>query len=153
LEQFKFNGHGVHICKESASKNKKVKKISQPRRFRRVGEHSQMLGFTSITKISSTSNKSKKLALIFTLFRGTPYDLLKSINPSEASLLDAASRCHVRFRLGGSKFPPLIYYKIFSHGGVVDINAFAPRDYMALKKEVGKQSIDVRFDKHEKDQQ
>jgi len=64
--------------------------------------------------------------------------LLKSINPSEASLLDAASRCHVRFRLGGTKFPPLIYYKIFSHGGVVDINAFAPRDYMALKKEVGK---------------
>lgn len=29
----------------------------------------------------------------------------------------------------------------------MDINAFAPRDYMALKKEVGKQSIDVRFDK------
>lgn len=83
--------------------------------------------------------------------KGSPYDLLKSINPSEASLLDAASRCHVRFRLGGSKFPPLIYYKIFSHGGVVDINAFAPRDYMALKKEVGKQSIDIRFDKHEKD--
>ena len=79
--------------------------------------------------------------------------MLKSINPSEASLLDAASRCHVRFRLGGTKFPPLIYYKIFSHGGVVDINAFAPRDYMALKKEVGKQSIDVRFDKHQSDKQ
>jgi hypothetical protein len=59
----------------------------------------------------------------------------------------------VRFRLGGAKFPPLIYYKIFSHGGVVDINAFAPRDYMALKKEVGKQSINVRFDKHENDNQ
>ena len=71
-------------------------------------------------------------------YRGSPYDLLKSINPGEAFLIDAASRCHVRFRLGGTKFPPLIYYKIFSHGGVVDINAFAPRDYMAVKKEVGK---------------
>lgn len=76
-------------------------------------------------------------------------ELLKSINPAEAGLLDAASRCHIRFRLGGTKFPPLIYYKIFSHGGVVDINAFAPRDYMQIKKEVGKQRIDVRFDKLE----
>jgi hypothetical protein len=79
-------------------------------------------------------------------------ELLKSINPAEASLLDAASKCHVRFRLGGTKFPPLIYYKIFSHGTVVDINAFAPRDYMSLKKDVGKQSINVHFDKPENDQ-
>ena len=60
-------------------------------------------------------------------------ELLKSINPQEAGLLDAASRCHIRFRLGGHKFPPIIYYKIFSHGGIVDINAFAPRDFMAFK--------------------
>ena len=60
--------------------------------------------------------------------------LLKSINPAEAGLLDAASRCHIRFRLGGERFPPLIYYKIFAHGGIVDINAFAPRDYNALKR-------------------
>ncbi len=70
--------------------------------------------------------------------KGNPHDLLKSINPGEAALLDGASRCHVRFRLGGVKFPPLIYYKIFSHGGLVDINAFAPRDYMKIKKDVGK---------------
>lgn len=76
---------------------------------------------------------------------------MKSINPSEAGLLDAASRCHIRFRLGGEKFPPLIYYKIFSHGGIVDINAFAPRDYMKIKKAVGKDRIDVKFDKPEKD--
>lgn len=77
--------------------------------------------------------------------------LLKSINPSEAGLLDAASRCHIRFRLGGERFPPLIYYKIFAHGGIVDINAFAPRDYNALKKEHKKDTINVRFDKPEND--
>ena len=78
--------------------------------------------------------------------------LLKSINPAEAGLLDAASRCHIRFRLGGERFPPLIYYKIFTHGGVVDINAFAPRDYNALKKEHRKDTINITFDKPEKDQ-
>ena len=77
--------------------------------------------------------------------------LLKSINPAEAGLLDAASRCHIRFRLGGDRFPPLIYYKIFAHGGIVDINAFAPRDYNALKKETRKEAINVHFDKPEND--
>jgi hypothetical protein len=78
-------------------------------------------------------------------------ELLKSINPHEAGLLDAASRCHIRFRLGGHKFPPIIYYKIFSHGGIVDINAFAPRDYMALKKQTKKAAINIHFDKPEKE--
>lgn len=64
-------------------------------------------------------------------------------------MLDAASRCHIRFRLGGTKFPPLIYYKIFSHGGIVDINAFAPRDYVKIKKDLGKDKISVTFDKPE----
>ena len=35
----------------------------------------------------------------------------------------------MRFRLGGATFPPLIYYKIFTKNPVVDINAFAPRNY------------------------
>merc|ERR1740117_2403276 len=74
-------------------------------------------------------------------------ELLKSINAGEANLLDASARCHLRFRLGGEKFPPLIYYKIFSHGGIVDINAFAPRDYMQIKRDKGKDKIDVRYDK------
>lgn len=64
--------------------------------------------------------------------------MLKSVNPAEADLLDAASRCHVRFRLGGLKFPPCIYYKIYVHGNIVDVNAFAPRDYNKIKKELGK---------------
>mmetsp|Transcript_24207 Transcript_24207/g.40559 ORF Transcript_24207/g.40559 Transcript_24207/m.40559 type:complete len:345 (-) Transcript_24207:57-1091(-) len=61
--------------------------------------------------------------------RGDPAQLLKAINPREASLLDAASGCHVRFRLGGLTFPPIIYYKIFTHRSVTDICAFGPRDY------------------------
>jgi hypothetical protein len=73
--------------------------------------------------------------------------LLKCINPNEAGLLDAAARCHIRFRLGGEKFPPLIYYKIFTHGGLVDINAFAPRDYMKIKKDARKATVNITFDK------
>ena len=79
--------------------------------------------------------------------KGNPMELLKSINAGEANLLDPAARCHLRFRLGGEKFPPLIYYKIFSHGGIVDINAFAPRDYMQIKRDKGKDKIDERYDK------
>lgn len=61
--------------------------------------------------------------------------------------MDPASRCHVRFRLGGLKFPPLIYYKIFVHGSVVDINAFAPRDYNQIKKQKKKATVNIKFDK------
>lgn len=76
---------------------------------------------------------------------------MKSINRGEACLLDTASKCHVRFRLGGLNFPPLIYYKIFVTGTVVDIGAFAPRDYNQLKKEKKKQCINIKFDKPEDD--
>jgi len=61
--------------------------------------------------------------------RGDPRELLKSINPREAQLADAASGVHVRFRLGGATFPPLVFYKIFTHISVTDIGAFCPRDY------------------------
>jgi hypothetical protein len=61
--------------------------------------------------------------------RGMPNQLLRCVNPAEARLLDAASRTHVRFRLGGASFPPTIYYKVFVHGGLLDIGSFAPRDY------------------------
>jgi len=74
------------------------------RKYRGDGEHSLTLKSLTTTKISSVSNN-----------KGDPIQLLKSINPSEAMLLDPASKCHLRFRLGGEKFPPLIYYKIFTH--------------------------------------
>ncbi|KAI9204663.1 uncharacterized protein BJ171DRAFT_618777 [Polychytrium aggregatum] len=61
--------------------------------------------------------------------RGDPRKLLKFINPKEAALIDGASGIHVRFRLGGSSFPPKIYYKIFIHNNMIDMNAFSPRDY------------------------
>ena len=35
----------------------------------------------------------------------------------------------MRFRLGGSQFPPVVYYKVFLRSSVTDIGAFAPRDY------------------------
>ncbi len=63
--------------------------------------------------------------------RGDACSLLKAINPREASLLDVAAGGHVRFRLGGQVFPPTVYYKIFTHRALVDVGAFAPRDYMA----------------------
>lgn len=49
------------------------------------------------------------------------------------------------------KFPPLIYYKIFAHGSIVDINAFAPRDYAKIKKEKKKQIINIKYDKDPND--
>lgn len=61
--------------------------------------------------------------------RGDPSSMLKCINPREAELLDAASGVHIKFRLAGEKFPPNIYYKIFTHRNIVDVCANAPRDY------------------------
>jgi len=64
---------------------------------------------------------------------GDPCLLLRSIAPREAQLLDPAMQVHLRFRLGGEHFPPSIYYKLFSHGKIVDLCAFAPRDYAAQR--------------------
>ncbi|KAJ3260109.1 hypothetical protein HK103_001185 [Boothiomyces macroporosus] len=60
---------------------------------------------------------------------GDPANMLRYINPREANIIDKSLAIHVRFRLGGTKFPPTIYYKIFVHKNLVDINAFAPRNY------------------------
>ena len=70
------------------------------------------------------------------LFReqGDAKELLRCINPREAGLIDAATKIHVRFRLGGGLFPPAIYYKVFTHAPISDIGAFAPRDYTAHKQ-------------------
>jgi len=61
--------------------------------------------------------------------KGDPQFILKCINPKESELLDNAAGVHIRFRLGGIKFPPSIYYKIYSHINVADIGSFAPRYY------------------------
>ncbi|KAL0488228.1 myosin head domain [Acrasis kona] len=66
--------------------------------------------------------------------KAPPREILRSINPTEAKYLDSASGVHIRFRLGGSKFPPTVFYKIFIHSPLIDINAFAPRDYTKHKQ-------------------
>ncbi|XP_030204419.1 uncharacterized protein C11orf65 homolog isoform X1 [Gadus morhua] len=62
-------------------------------------------------------------------YHGDPRGLLKSVNPREAALLDAAAGVYIRFRLGGVRFPPSIYYKIFTHRPIVDMCANSPKDY------------------------
>lgn len=61
--------------------------------------------------------------------QGNPALMLRCINPAEAKLLDAATGTHIKFRLAGDKFPPNIYYKIFTHRPVVDMCANSPKDY------------------------
>ncbi|KAJ1429427.1 hypothetical protein B484DRAFT_449387 [Ochromonadaceae sp. CCMP2298] len=67
--------------------------------------------------------------LVKTKLKGAPFDLLRAIIPTEAHVLDRASGTHVRFRLGGSVFPPKVYFKIYTHRPLCDVNSFAPRDY------------------------
>ncbi|KAL7751584.1 hypothetical protein RI367_003048 [Sorochytrium milnesiophthora] len=74
-----------------------------------------------------------------------PRATLKLINPQEAQLIDAAAGLHVRFRLGGEHFPPTIYYKIYVHNNMIDLNAFAPRDYHQAQGK--KQSVYEKFNK------
>jgi hypothetical protein len=71
--------------------------------------------------------------LILFKLQGAPAELLRTIIPNEADLLDRASGVHVKFRLGGKIFPPKIYFKIFTHRPLCDVNAFAPRDYSQEK--------------------
>ncbi|XP_070605841.1 protein MFI isoform X1 [Erythrolamprus reginae] len=63
---------------------------------------------------------------------GEPSHLMKYIEPREAELLDAAAGVHIKFRLGGEKFPPSIYYKIFTHRPIVDLCANSPKDYAKI---------------------
>lgn len=49
--------------------------------------------------------------------------VLRTVNPREASLLDSGSGTHVKFKLTGTVFPPIIVYKIFSYRPVVNVNS------------------------------
>ncbi|EAR82342.2 hypothetical protein TTHERM_01193620 (macronuclear) [Tetrahymena thermophila SB210] len=92
---------------------------------------------------SYTNRKIYKYYKDIILFKckGNPSRLLKAINPLEAQLLEASTRVHLRFRLGGENFPPNIYYKIFTHGALVDLNSFAPRDYSVIKRGTDEKKI------------
>lgn len=54
---------------------------------------------------------------------------MRTINPTEARYIDAAAGVRIRFRLAGERFPPTIYYKIFTNRPIQDLGANAPRDY------------------------
>ncbi|KAK2858590.1 hypothetical protein Q5P01_003210 [Channa striata] len=71
-----------------------------------------------------------------------PQSILKSVNPREAKLLDAAAGTFIRFRLGGVTFPPNIYYKIFTRRPIADVCAISPKDYTqpSLRKPVAQQT-------------
>ncbi|XP_033964835.1 protein MFI [Pseudochaenichthys georgianus] len=71
-----------------------------------------------------------------------PKKILKSVNPREAELLDAAAGVFIRFRLGGITFPPNIYYKIYTHRPITDMCASSPKDYTQpdLKKPAAQQN-------------
>jgi hypothetical protein len=100
----------------------------------RIQEYSSIIRILLILSLSEFSRIK---------IRGEPAILLKSINPLEAKLFDAASNIHLRFRLGGDRFPPLIYYKIFTHGSVVDIGSYAPRNYAKIKRNIKREQIDM----------
>ncbi|KAL3883320.1 hypothetical protein ACJMK2_029595 [Sinanodonta woodiana] len=68
--------------------------------------------------------------------RGNPVLMLRCINPNEAKLLDPAAGIHVKFRLAGERFPPNIYYKIFTHRPIQDLNANSPKDYTKAEQKL-----------------
>ncbi|XP_053780192.1 protein MFI isoform X1 [Desmodus rotundus] len=99
--------------------------------------------FTKGDKAARVIQKAWKRFLNVTVFQhfkslinirrqGEPRQIVRYINPKEAELLDAAAGVHVRFRLGGVKFPPEIYYKIFTERHIEDLCANSPRDYTKL---------------------
>jgi hypothetical protein len=59
--------------------------------------------------------------LVLFKLKGMPQDLLKTIIPREVSVCEKAAGIHLRFRLGGMRFPPKIYFKIFTHRAVCDV--------------------------------
>ncbi|XP_060129828.1 protein MFI isoform X3 [Zootoca vivipara] len=67
-----------------------------------------------------------------------------------AGFIDAAAGIHIRFRLGGVKFPPCIYYKIFTHRPVVDLCANSPKNYakLAAKARQQRRFQEASFDDH-----
>ncbi|XP_019479680.1 PREDICTED: uncharacterized protein C11orf65 homolog isoform X2 [Hipposideros armiger] len=103
----------------------------------------QELEFTERDRAARVIQKAWKSFLYVAVFQnfksvinirrqGDPRQIVRYINPKEAELLDAAAGIHVRFRLGGVKFPPEIYYKIFTQRHVEDLCANSPRDYTKL---------------------
>ena len=65
------------------------------------------------------------------------FSVYPSIQSHRSTILNLMLGTHVRFRLGGYSFPPGIYFKLYTHRPLCDINSFAPRDYSKEKKSDG----------------
>jgi len=97
----------------------------------------------------------RSLRSIVLAFRrsGDPCLVLRSILPRESLLFDPSMQIHVRFRLGGVRFPPLVYFKVFTHAPVCDVGAFAPRNYFAhaiLREGKGRvQELDKMYERED----
>lgn len=72
----------------------------------------------------------------------TPVELLRVLNPTEAGLVDAASGLTVSLRLGGTRFPPAVYYKVATLAPVCDVGAFAPRSYATERRSLRERDAD-----------
>jgi len=67
---------------------------------------------------------------------GNPRQMLKKLNPREAHYMDLSNKIYLRLRLGGTEFPPSIFYRVYTVESICDINAFAPKNYdLALRYE------------------
>ncbi|GIL89786.1 hypothetical protein Vretimale_16577 [Volvox reticuliferus] len=124
---------GYRVRKEYLAKRARIRKVEMD-----WATHHDVIYRTNMAaRVIQTAWRSYRNRRIFTYYRdlirfrerGDPRELLRVINPREAQLVDAAAGIHVRFRLGGTVFPPLVFYKIFTHRPVADICAFGPRDY------------------------
>ena len=114
----------------------RARRAAQPHRRRVVRESPVRIAARLVQRLV----RRRRDAAIFRHYKslidfhdaGDPAAMLRSINPGEASMMDAASGAFVRFRLGGRSFPPGIYYKIFTRTAICDMGAFAPRNYAAV---------------------
>ncbi|KAI8926807.1 hypothetical protein BC831DRAFT_455080 [Entophlyctis helioformis] len=89
--------------------------------------------------------------------QGDPKRLLMYINPKEAQLIDESMGAHVRFRLGGTTFPPVICYKIFVHRPLIDMNAFSKqllpkqrflKDYSIPVKKAAGRPLQIKWNRN-----
>ena len=67
--------------------------------------------------------------LIISATFADPKAILRAIEPNETAIFDGSMKAHVRLRLGGETFPPLILYKIYTFQSICDLACFAPRNY------------------------
>ncbi|CAH8497442.1 unnamed protein product [Dicrocoelium dendriticum] len=57
--------------------------------------------------------------------------LLRCLAPGERFYVDRAAGGFVMFRLGGTTFPPRIFYKLFTYRPIQDVNAYSPKSYVS----------------------